>query len=218
MRKLLFALAIAIIAICSCTTERKPEVFIQPELDSIMMEAVKSHPKDDIFQLVFFPLADKQFFYISCSPGHYYSEYVDDCFEKDGKLFYYYAHKGSWKDSLLNVPKEFSCLDTLKHYCDFSNADVCYDHESYRKCFMILSKEKYKELESPFAIFEIDDTCNEQVFKSIGGRIFKNFSLEDSDDCESDDDEFQEDSDDEFLRKLGVTRTIYNAKRIIKSY
>ncbi len=194
MRKLLFALAIAIIAICSCTTERKSEVFIQPELDSIMMEAVKSHPKDDIFQLVFFPLADKQFFYISCSPGHYYSEYVDDCFEKDGKLFYYYAHKGSWKDSLLNVPKEFSCLDTLKHYCDFSNADVCYDHESYRKCFMILSKEKYKELESPFAIFEIDDTCNEQVFKSIGGRIFKNFSLEESNDDEFDEDESREDS------------------------
>ena len=83
---------------------------------------------------------------------------------------------------------------------------------------MIFSKEKYKELESPFAVFEIDDTCNEQVFKSMGGHIAKKFSLEDSDDCESDDDEFQEDSDDEFLRKLGVTRTIYNAKRIIKSY
>ena len=181
MRKLLFSLPFAVIAICSCTTERKPEVFIQPELDSIMMEAVYSHPKDDIFQLVFFSLANKQYFYISCSPGHYYSEYVDECFEKEGKLFYYYAHKGSWKDSLLNVPRELSCLDTLKNYNDFTNADVCYDHESYRKCFMVLSKEKYKELASPFAILEIDDTCRENVFKSMGGYIAKKFSLEEYD-------------------------------------
>ncbi len=173
MKKLLFSLLLTVIVMTGCTTEHKPEVFIQPELDSIMMEAVKSHPKDDIFQLVFFPLANKQYFYISCSPGHYYSEYVDDCFEKNGKLFYYYAHKGSWKDYLLNVPKEFSCLDSLKHFSDFSNADVCYDHESYRKCYMILSKEKYKELESPFAILEIDDTCRERVFKSMGYILLK---------------------------------------------
>jgi len=173
MRKLLFSLPFAVIAICSCTTERKPEVFIQPESDSIMMEAVYSHPKDDIFQLVFFSLANKQYFYISCSPGHYYSEYVDDCFEKEGKLFYYYAHKGSWKDSLLNVPKEFSCLDTLKHYRDFSNADVNYDHESYRKCFMILSKDKCKEVEDPFMTLKQMDYSAIQTIEALGGVVKK---------------------------------------------
>ena len=95
------------------------------------------------------------------------------CFEKEGKLFYYYAHKGSWKDSLLNVPKEFSCLDTLKHYRDFSNADVNYDHESYRKCFMILSKDKCKEVEDPFMTLKQMDYSAIQTIEALGGVVKK---------------------------------------------
>lgn len=173
MRKILFSLAIAIVAICSCSTERKPEVFIQPELDSIMQEAVKSHPKDDIFRLIFFPLDNKQYFYICCSPGHYYSKQLDDCFEKDGKLFTCFGLKGSWKDSLIVIPKELSCLDTLKHYSDFSNADVNYDHESYRKCFMILSKDKCKEVEDPFMTLKQMDYSAIQTIEALGGVVKK---------------------------------------------
>ncbi len=183
MRKLLFSLPFAVIAICSCTTERKPEVFIQPELDSILTVFVRERATvrdiggDSIHQLIFFTFEGKQFFCLMSSNREYHSKYMNDCFEKNGKLITYYSMDGAVGDSLIRIPKECSCIDSLKRYMNWDNApDMCYDYRHDIRYYMILSKGKYQKVpreKIEEKIFSNGDTVGTVLWEARGGQIVR---------------------------------------------
>lgn len=108
---------------------------IAPELGRILDEYISDNPNNKIYYLIFENRCDKQFFTIQSSSSHYDSDYVDGCFMWKGHIIVFWSVNKSWKDSLLNIPQEELCFDSLERYTDFKDLgsyDAPYNPITYR--------------------------------------------------------------------------------------
>ena len=122
-------------------------VTISPVLDSILNEYIDNNPNNKIYYLMFENRCNKQFFTLQCSSDCYDSNFMDGCFMKKGKIIIFWSVNKSWKDSLLHIPQEKFCFDSLAKYTDFSKTDMCYDAPYNSLTYRILSANHYKKAE-----------------------------------------------------------------------
>lgn len=143
MKSLLINL-ISIIIVCSCINCGKTNIFIEPELDSVLTKFIQEYPDDSIYTLTFYNYNNKQFLNIQCSDIYYDGNFIDGCFEKNGKIIIYCSINKSWQDSLINIPASLQCKDSLAKYCDWNTINIYYDRPLAIKQFRIISKKEFK--------------------------------------------------------------------------
>ena len=118
-----------------------------PELDSILDKYIAENPKRNVFNMLFYNFNNKQFFTLQSSSDYFDSNYVDGCFMKNGKIIIFWSVNKSWKDSLLHIPQEELCFDSLANYSDFNKVLVDYDVPENSLTYRILSKNKFRKAE-----------------------------------------------------------------------
>lgn len=166
MRKIITAILLCIVLIACNRNGSNSSVMIPPELDSILDEYMVNNPKRNVFVIIFENRNHKQFFTLQSYSDFYDGNFVDGCFMKNGKIIIFWSLNKSWKDSLLHIPQEELCFDSLGKYkdinkVDFDGCDVSPNSLSYR----ILSVNKYKKAdESDWSYPE--PACDSNVINS----------------------------------------------------
>lgn len=136
-----------------------------PELDSILDKYIAENPKRKVFNIIFENRNHKQFFTLQSYSDIYDSNYVDGCFMKNGKIIIFWSVNNSWKDSLLHIPQEELCFDSLGKYKDINKVGVNYDASPNSLTYRILSVNKYKKAdESDWSYPE--PACDNNVISS----------------------------------------------------
>lgn len=114
------------------------------ELDSILDEYIATNPKNNIYYLIFENRNNKQFFTIQSSTSCYDSNYMDGCFMRKGKIIVFWSVNQSWKDSLLHIPQNAQCYDSLAKFTDIANNLMFYDAPYNPQTYRILSANQYR--------------------------------------------------------------------------
>ena len=136
-----------------------------PELDSILDEYIANNPKRNVFNIVFENRNHKQFFSLQSYPDLYDSNFVDGCFMKNGKIIIFWSVNKSWKDSLLHIPQEDLCFDSLAKYSDVNKGGVHFDGSPNHLTYRILSVNKYKRAEESDWSYP-EPACDNNVISS----------------------------------------------------
>jgi hypothetical protein len=147
MRKIITTTLLCIVLIACNRNGGNFSVMMPPELDSILDEYIANNPKKNIVNMFFENRNHKQFFTLLCYSDLYDSNYMDGCFMKNGKIIIFWSINKSWKDSLLHIPQEELCFDSLAKYSDFNKVDFDYDGSPNPLTYRILSVNKYKKAE-----------------------------------------------------------------------
>ena len=146
-----------------------------PELDSILEEYIAKYPKNDIYYLIFENRNNKQFFTIQSSTSCYDSNYMDGCFMRKGKIIVFWSVNQSWKDSLLHIPQESLCYDSLAKFSDFATDLVQYDAPYNPQTYRILSVNQYREVEDSDWAYTTP-ACDSNVIQSSAlNKIVNNY-------------------------------------------
>lgn len=136
-----------------------------PELDSILDKYIAENPKRKVFDIIFENRNHKQFFTLESYPDFYDGNFVDGCFMKNGKIIIFWSVNKSWKDSLLHIPQEELCFDSLEKYEDVNKGDVQFCGSPNSLTYRILSVNKYKKAdESDWSYPE--PACDNNVISS----------------------------------------------------
>ena len=136
-----------------------------PELDSILDKYIAENPKRKVFDIIFENRNHKQFFTLESYPDFYDGNFVDGCFMKNGKIIIFWSVNKSWKDSLLHIPQEELCFDSLEKYEDVNKGDVQFCGSPNSLTYRILSVNKYKKAdESDWSYPE--SACDSNVINS----------------------------------------------------
>jgi hypothetical protein len=144
MKKIFILLVISTILI-ACYNNNNCFIVISPELDSILDEYIDKNPDNKIYYLTFENRCNKQFFTLQCSSDCYDSNFVDGCFMKKGKIIVFWSVNKSWKDSLLHIPQEELCFDSLAKYTDFAKTEMDYDAPYNALTYRIISVNEYRK-------------------------------------------------------------------------
>ena len=115
------------------------------ELDSLLDDYIAKYPNNKIYYMIFENRCNKQFFTLQCFSDCYDSNYLDGCFMKRGRIIVFWSVNKSWRDSLLHIPQEELCFDSLTKYTDFSKTDMCYDAPYNPQTYRILSANRYRK-------------------------------------------------------------------------
>ena len=157
---------------CICTiliacNNKNDSVFasMPPELDSLLDEYIANYPNNKIYYMIFETRCGKQFFTLQCSSDCYDSNYMDGCFMKKGKIIVFWSINKSWKDSLLHIPQEELCFDSLTRYTDLSKVDVDYDAPYNPQTYRILSLSQYRKSNTSDWSFP-NPACDSNVIQS----------------------------------------------------
>jgi hypothetical protein len=138
---------------------------MSPELDSILDVYIANNPKRNVFNIVFENRNHKQFFYLQSYPDFYDGNFVDGCFMKNGKIIIFWSVNKSWKDSLLHIPQEDLCFDSLANYSDVNKGGVHFDGSPNHLTYRILSVNKYKRAEESDWSYP-EPACDNNVISS----------------------------------------------------
>lgn len=141
---ILFVTSIILIA-CNIRKDNNSYMSISSGLDSILDEYIAKYPNNKIYCLIFENQYGKQFFTLQCSSDCYDSNFMDGCFMKKGKIIVFWSINKSWKDSLLQIPPEELCYDSLTTFTDLSNTQMDYDAPYNSQTYRILSTSQYRE-------------------------------------------------------------------------
>lgn len=160
--KKIFYIILYTLLIYFSTGCRKLNNYIQPGLDSIITEYIKTNPYDSIYQVCFYKFCNKQFFSIRCSGTEYDSRFNDICFEKNNKIIVAYSINASLMDSLINIPLAKQCCDALKKYVDWNDDALRdYDKDDHLQTYRILNANQYRLAnESDYFVTDSVHSCN----------------------------------------------------------
>lgn len=165
MRKIIPTTLLCIVLIACNRNGSSFSAMMPPELDSILDEYIANNPKRKVFDIIFENRNHKQFFTLQSYSDIYDSNFVDGCFMKNGKIIIFWSVNKSWKDSLLHIPQEELCFDSLGKYKDINKVLVDYDVPENSLTYRILSKNKYKKAdESDWSYPE--PACDNNVISS----------------------------------------------------
>ena len=146
MKKIFIIFIISIISIaCNIRKDNNSYIPISSGLDSILDEYIHKNPDSKIYNLIFESQCDKQFFTLQCSSDCYDSNFMDGCFMKNDKIIVFWSVNKSWKDSLIKIPQEGLCYDSLAKFTDYSNTQMDYDAPYNPQTYRILSTNQYRE-------------------------------------------------------------------------
>ena len=121
MKNLIITILLCFVQIACNRNGSNSSAMMPPELDSILDEYIANNPKRNVFNIVFENRNHKQFFSLQSYPDLYDSNFVDGCFMKNGKIIIFWSVNKSWKDSLLHIPQEDLCFDSLANYSYLAN-------------------------------------------------------------------------------------------------
>lgn len=165
MRKIITTTLLCIVLIACNRNGSSFSAMMPPELDSILDKYIAENPKRNVFNMLFYNFNNKQFFTLQSSSGYYDSNYVDGCFMKNGKIIIFWSVNNSWKDTLLHIPQEELCFDSLANYSDFNKVPVDYDVPENSLTYRILSKNKYRKAEESDWSYP-EPACDSNVISS----------------------------------------------------
>lgn len=165
MRKIIPTTLLCIVLIACNRNGSNFSAMMPPELDSILDKYIAENPKRNVFNMLFYNFNNKQFFTLQSSSDYYDSNYVDGCFMKNGKIIIFWSVNNSWKDSLLHIPQEELCFDSLEKYKDFNKVGVDYDVPENSLTYRILSKNKYRKAEESDWSYP-EPACDSNVISS----------------------------------------------------
>lgn len=165
MRKIIPTTLLCIVLIACNRNGSSFSAMMPPELDSILDKYIAENPKRKVFDIIFENRNHKQFFTLESYPDFYDGNFVDGCFMKNGKIIIFWSVNKSWKDSLLHIPQEELCFDSLEKYEDVNKGDVQFCGSPNSLTYRILSKNKYKKAdESDWSYPE--SACDSNVINS----------------------------------------------------
>lgn len=165
MRKIIPTTLLCIVLIACNRNGSNSSAMMPPELDSILDEYIANNPKRNVFDIIFENRNHKQFFTLESYPDFYDGNFVDGCFMKNGKIIIFWSVNKSWKDSLLHIPQEELCFDSLEKYEDVNKGDVQFCGSPNSLTYRILSVNKYKKAdESDWSYPE--PACDSNVINS----------------------------------------------------
>ncbi len=165
MRKIITTILLCIVLIACNRNGSSFSAMMPPELDSILDEYIANNPKRKVFDIIFENRNHKQFFTLESYPDFYDGNFVDGCFMKNGKIIIFWSVNKSWKDSLLHIPQEELCFDSLEKYEDVNKGDVQFCGSPNSLTYRILSVNKYKKAdESDWSYPE--SACDSNVINS----------------------------------------------------
>ena len=165
MRKIITIILLCIALIACNRNGSNSSAIMPPELDSILDEYIANNPKRNVFNIVFENRNHKQFFYLQSYPDFYDGNFVDGCFIKNGKIIIFWSINKSWKDSLLHIPQEELCFDSLAKYKDVNKGDAHFDGSPYHLTYRILSVNKYRKAEDSDWSYP-EPACDSNVISS----------------------------------------------------
>ena len=165
MRKIITIILLCIALIACNRNGSNSSAMMPPELDSILDEYIANNPKRNVFNIVFENRNHKQFFYLQSYPDFYDGNFVDGCFMKNGKIIIFWSVNKSWKDSLLHIPQEDLCFDSLANYSDVNKGGVHFDGSPNHLTYRILSVNKYKRAEESDWSYP-EPACDNNVISS----------------------------------------------------
>ena len=165
MRKIITIILLCIALIACNRNGSNSSAMMPPELDSILDEYIANNPKRNVFNIVFENRNHKQFFYLQSYPDFYDGNFVDGCFIKNGKIIIFWSINKSWKDSLLHIPQEKLCFDSLANYSDVNKGGVHFDGSPNHLTYRILSVNKYKRAEESDWSYP-EPACDNNVISS----------------------------------------------------
>ncbi len=84
---------------------------------------------------------------------------------KNGKIIIFCSVNKSWKDSLLYIPQEELCFDSLAKYSDVNKGDVHFDGSPNHLTYRILSVNKYRKAEDSDWSYP-EPACDSNVLSS----------------------------------------------------
>ena len=145
MKKIFILIIISIILTACNKNTNKCFMAISPELDSILDEYIDKYSNNKIYYLIFENRCKKHFFTLQCSSDCYDSNFMDGCFIKKGKIIIFWSVNKSWKDSLLHIPQEELCFDSLAKFTDFAKTEMDYDAPYNAQTYRIISVNKYRK-------------------------------------------------------------------------
>lgn len=165
MRKIITTTLLCIALIACNRNGSNSSAIMPPELDSILDKYIAENPKRKVFDIIFENRNHKQFFTLESYPDFYDGNFVDGCFMKNGKIIIFWSVNKSWKDSLLHIPQEELCFDSLEKYEDVNKGDVQFCGSPNSLTYRILSVNKYKKAdESDWSYPE--SACDSNVISS----------------------------------------------------
>ena len=165
MRKIITIILLCIALIACNRNGSNSSAMMPPELDSILDVYIANNPKRNVFNIVFENRNHKQFFYLQSYPDFYDGNFVDGCFMKNGKIIIFWSVNKSWKDSLLHIPQEDLCFDSLANYSDVNKGGVHFDGSPNHLTYRILSVNKYKRAEESDWSYP-EPACDNNVISS----------------------------------------------------
>lgn len=165
MRKIITIILLCIALIACNRNGSNSSAMMPPELDSILDVYIANNPKRNVFNIVFENRNHKQFFYLQSYPDFYDGNLVDGCFMKNGKIIIFWSVNKSWKDSLLHIPQEKLCFDSLANYSDVNKGGVHFDGSPNHLTYRILSVNKYKRAEESDWSYP-EPACDNNVISS----------------------------------------------------
>ena len=165
MRKIITIILLCIALIACNRNGSNSSAMMPPELDSILDEYIANNPKRNVFNIVFENRNHKQFFSLQSYPDFYDGNFVDGCFMKNGKIIIFWSVNKSWKDSLLHIPQEKLCFDSLANYSDVNKGGVHFDGSPNHLTYRILSVNKYKRAEESDWSYP-EPACDNNVISS----------------------------------------------------
>jgi hypothetical protein len=165
MRKIITTIFLCIALIACNRNGSNSSAIMPPELDSILDEYIANNPKRNVFNIVFENRNHKQFFYLQSYPDFYDGNFVDGCFIKNGKIIIFWSINKSWKDSLLHIPQEELCFDSLAKYSDINKVGVHFDGSPNHLTYRILSVNKYRKAEDSDWSYP-EPACDSNVISS----------------------------------------------------
>ena len=165
MRKIITIILLCIALIACNRNGSNSSDMMSPELDSILDVYIANNPKRNVFNIVFENRNHKQFFYLQSYPDFYDGNLVDGCFMKNGKIIIFWSVNKSWKDSLLHIPQEDLCFDSLANYSDVNKGGVHFDGSPNHLTYRILSVNKYKRAEESDWSYP-EPACDNNVISS----------------------------------------------------
>ena len=171
---ILFVTSIMLIA-CEIKKDNNSYIPISSGLDSILDDYILNNPDNKIYNLIFESQCGKQFFTLQCSSDCYDSNFMDGCFMKNDKIIVFWSVNKSWKDSLLQIPQEELCYDSLTKFTDFSNAQMDYDAPYNSQTYRILSTTRYRKATISDWSYPEPACDNNVIFSSALNDIVNNY-------------------------------------------
>ncbi len=94
---------------------------------------------------------------------------------KKGRIIVFWSVNKSWKDSLLHIPQEELCFDSLAKYTDFAKTEMDYDAPYNAQTYRIISASNYrKATNSDWSYLESARDSN-VIYSSVLNNILNNY-------------------------------------------